>query len=128
MRLSGTAPANFRFASFDINPNTGSCVLVSLLARRLFQRETVTRWAVALAALYGPLVYYDLPAYRPFWSAVEELGVPFYLHPRLQPLKALLDLGEAAIMPGVGYTPANQSRFRSMDIWMTGSEMCPTSC
>ena len=28
------------------------------------------------------LVYYDLPAYRPFWSAVEELGVPFYLHPR----------------------------------------------
>lgn len=42
---------------------------------------------------------------------------PFYLHPRLQPLKALLDLGEAAIMPGVGYTPANLSHFRSMDIW-----------
>ena len=29
MQLSGTAPANFRFASFDINPNTGSCVLVA---------------------------------------------------------------------------------------------------
>jgi len=27
-------------------------------------------------------VYYDLPQYRPFWSAVERLGVPFYLHPR----------------------------------------------
>ena len=27
-------------------------------------------------------VYYDLPQYRPFWAAVEQLGVPFYLHPR----------------------------------------------
>ena len=25
---------------------------------------------------------YDLPQYRPFWAAVEELDVPFYLHPR----------------------------------------------
>ena len=27
-------------------------------------------------------LYYDLPRYRPFWAAVEALGVPFYLHPR----------------------------------------------
>jgi 2,3-dihydroxybenzoate decarboxylase len=27
-------------------------------------------------------VYYDLPQYRPFWHVVEELDVPFYLHPR----------------------------------------------
>jgi len=27
-------------------------------------------------------VYYDLPQYRPFWAVVDELGVPFYLHPR----------------------------------------------
>lgn len=27
-------------------------------------------------------VYYDAPEYRPFWSVVESLGVPFYLHPR----------------------------------------------
>lgn len=26
--------------------------------------------------------YYDLPEYRQFWSVVEELDVPFYLHPR----------------------------------------------
>jgi predicted TIM-barrel fold metal-dependent hydrolase len=26
--------------------------------------------------------YYDLPQYRSFWRAVEELDVPFYLHPR----------------------------------------------
>ncbi len=29
-------------------------------------------------------VYYDIPEYRPFWAAVAELDVPFYLHPRLQ--------------------------------------------
>ena len=28
------------------------------------------------------LLYYDLPQYWPFWAKVEELGVPFYLHPR----------------------------------------------
>jgi len=27
-------------------------------------------------------VYLDLPQYRPFWAAVHELDVPFYLHPR----------------------------------------------
>jgi 2,3-dihydroxybenzoate decarboxylase len=28
------------------------------------------------------IVYYDDPIYRPFWATVEQLGVPFYLHPR----------------------------------------------
>src|SRR5688572_24200389 len=28
------------------------------------------------------VAYYDLPQYRPFWSKVEALDVPFYLHPR----------------------------------------------
>ena len=28
------------------------------------------------------VVYYDDPAYRDFWAAVEQVGVPFYLHPR----------------------------------------------
>jgi predicted TIM-barrel fold metal-dependent hydrolase len=27
-------------------------------------------------------VYYDLPQYWPFWAAVEQTGLPFYLHPR----------------------------------------------
>jgi predicted TIM-barrel fold metal-dependent hydrolase len=33
------------------------------------------------------VVYYDLPMYRPFWAQCEQLGVPFYLHPR-NPLPA----------------------------------------
>ena len=27
-------------------------------------------------------LYYDLPQYRPFWATVQDLDVPFYLHPR----------------------------------------------
>jgi gamma-resorcylate decarboxylase len=27
-------------------------------------------------------VYYDLPQYRAFWATVQQLDVPFYLHPR----------------------------------------------
>jgi len=27
-------------------------------------------------------VFYDLPQHRPFWATVQELDVPFYLHPR----------------------------------------------
>lgn len=33
------------------------------------------------------VVYYDLPQYRSFWRVVEQLDVPFYLHPR-NPLPA----------------------------------------
>jgi gamma-resorcylate decarboxylase len=32
------------------------------------------------------ILYYDLPQYRPFWKLLEQLDVPFYLHPR-NPLK-----------------------------------------
>lgn len=28
------------------------------------------------------VAYYDLPQYHPFWATVQELDVPFYLHPR----------------------------------------------
>jgi gamma-resorcylate decarboxylase len=38
-------------------------------------------------------VHYDLPQYRPFWRTVENLGIPFYLHPR-PPLAGLSPLYE----------------------------------
>ncbi len=36
-------------------------------------------------------VYYDLPQYRPFWSAVAALDAPFYLHPR-NPLPSMAQI------------------------------------
>ena len=38
-------------------------------------------------------VYYDLPQYRPFWAAVEQLDIPFYLHPR-NPLPSMAQIYE----------------------------------
>ena len=38
-------------------------------------------------------VYYDLKQYWPFWSVVESLGVPFYLHPR-NPLPSMAQIYE----------------------------------
>jgi uncharacterized protein (DUF1501 family) len=41
------------------------------------------------------------------------------LHPNMKALKTLFDGGEVAIIQGAGYPNANQSHFRSMDIWQT---------
>lgn len=37
------------------------------------------------------VIYYDLPQYRPFWAAIERLGVPFYLHSRTTIASRALD-------------------------------------
>lgn len=45
-------------------------------------------------------VYYDTPLHDPFWAAVEELGVPVYLHPRYPPT--------AELAPGEKYDAATR--------------------
>lgn len=44
--------------------------------------------------------YYDGEEFRPFWSAVEELGVPVYMHPRYPP--------PADLRPGTRYGDRRQ--------------------
>jgi uncharacterized protein (DUF1501 family) len=41
------------------------------------------------------------------------------LHPALKPLDRLLDAGQLAVLPGVGYPNPNRSHFESMAIWHT---------
>src|SRR5258707_9148560 len=41
------------------------------------------------------------------------------LHPSLRPLDKLLQAGQLAVIPGVGYPNPNRSHFRSMAIWHT---------
>ena len=43
------------------------------------------------------------------------------LHPALQPLLALWQMKELAVVQGVGYPEANLSHFRSIEIWDTAS-------
>lgn len=41
------------------------------------------------------------------------------LHPQMRPLAKLLEAGQLAVIPGVGYPNPNRSHFRSMAIWHT---------
>src|SRR6202030_1011669 len=41
------------------------------------------------------------------------------LHPSLRPLDRLLQAGQLAVIPGVGYPNPNRSHFESMAIWHT---------
>lgn len=46
-----------------------------------------------------------------------DASMPYYFHPALLPFKRLLDKGQLAMLPGIGYPTPNYSHFRSMDIW-----------
>jgi uncharacterized protein (DUF1501 family) len=48
-------------------------------------------------------------------KVTDEVG----LHPALRPLDKLLQSGELAVLPGVGYPNPNRSHFASMAIWHT---------
>jgi len=50
-----------------------------------------------------------------------EPGLGTGLHPGLQGLESLYDLGKLAIIQGVGYPEMNLSHFRGTDIWFSGS-------
>jgi len=72
------------------------------------------------------LIPYADPAYyasRPTLgiprTRVLDIGGQVGLHSSMGQLKALFDAGEVAVIQGVGYPNANQSHFRSMDIWQT---------
>jgi 2,3-dihydroxybenzoate decarboxylase len=58
--------------------NRGRCPLTDLAAFLVEEglHGVVEKVAGELAEVY------DLPQYRPFWATVQQLDVPFYLHPR----------------------------------------------
>jgi 2,3-dihydroxybenzoate decarboxylase len=65
-------------------------------------------------------VYYDLPQYRPFWAAVERLGVPFYLHPRSPlPRDARLYAGHAWLM-GAAWAFGNETAVHALRLMGSG--------
>ena len=65
-------------------------------------------------------VYYDLPQYRPFWSAVERLDVPFYLHPRSPlPCDARLYAGHPWLM-GAAWAFGNETAVHALRLMGSG--------
>jgi uncharacterized protein (DUF1501 family) len=69
---------------------------------------------------HGDPTYEKLrPKLRINKSSVIRLTDALGLHPSLKPLDALLQAGNLAVIPGVGYPNPNRSHFESMAIWHT---------
>ncbi len=78
-----------RFAGFAALPMQDPEAAAAELTRSVRQLGFKGALVNGFSQVGGPdhVVYYDDPAYLPFWATVEELEVPFYLHPR-DPLPA----------------------------------------
>ena len=73
-----------RFASFAALPMQDPDAAIAELTRCVKELGFVGALVNGFSQAGTPdgALYYDAPQYRPFWRAVEALGVPFYLHPR----------------------------------------------
>ena len=72
---------------------------------------------------YADREYYGLrPRIAIAHDQVLQLDNRTGLHPALQPLMALWEKRELAVVQGVGYPDANLSHFRSIEIWDTASK------
>ena len=72
---------------------------------------------------YADGEYYNLrPRIAIARDQVLQLDARSGLHPSLQPLMALWQNHELAVVQGVGYPGANLSHFRSIEIWDTASK------
>jgi len=78
-----------RFAGFAAlpmqEPDAAAAELTRTVVQLGFKGALVNGFSEVGAP--GRVVYYDDPAYDPFWATVQGLNVPFYLHPR-DPLPA----------------------------------------
>ncbi len=66
-----------------------------------------------------PAYYTNRPTIGIPKDKVLQLGSSFGLHPSMGAMKGLWDAGQVAVIHGAGYPRADQSHFRSMDIWQT---------
>ncbi len=62
----------------------------------------------------GSASYYDTPEYRPFWAAVEALGMPFYIHPRMQIPARAEDYGGQAWTMGAAWGFARETSIHAL--------------
>jgi 2,3-dihydroxybenzoate decarboxylase len=73
-----------RFAAFAALPMQDPEAATAELTRCVKELGMVGALVNGFSQITDPenVTYYDLLQYRPFWKAVENLDVPFYLHPR----------------------------------------------
>jgi gamma-resorcylate decarboxylase len=75
-------PKRFKgFAALPLqDPQAAAQELTRCIKELEFCGALVNGWSQVGTA--DSAVYYDLPQYRDFWATVQQLDVPFYLHPR----------------------------------------------
>ena len=59
-------------------------------------------------------IYYDIPEYRPFWATVQQLGMPFYMHPRMQIPPRADDYGGQAWTMGATWGFARETSIHAL--------------
>ncbi|MBL1256638.1 amidohydrolase family protein [Methylocystis sp. Sn-Cys] len=69
------------FAALPMQDPDAACVELERCIGALGFRGALVNGFTELGADREAL-YYDMPRYRPFWALMEQLGAPFYLHPR----------------------------------------------
>ncbi len=77
---------------------------------------------------YGDPLYYDFRSTTGI-SEQEVLRIDnhFGMHPSMGPLHDLYELGNVAVINGIGYPDPDRSHFRSMDIWHTAEPERPSA-
>ena len=68
----------------------------------------------------GSAVYYDTAEYRPFWAVVEALGMPFYMHPRMQIPPRAGDYGGQAWIMGAAWGFARETSIHALRLIGSG--------
>ena len=68
----------------------------------------------------GSAVYYDIAAYRPFWATAEALGMPFYIHPRMQIPSRAEDYGGQMWTMGASWGFARETSIHALRLIGSG--------
>lgn len=71
-----------RFSGFAALPMQDPAAAATELRRAVHKLGFVGALVNGFSSLGDDVAYYDQPEYEEFWGTVEELGLPFYLHPR----------------------------------------------
>ena len=107
-------PGRYRdaWASTPIGPTDGILVLIGMFGGSDGLNTVVPYTNADYYQQHGNLA---IPA-----NQVLPLGAEVGLHPSLPYLKSLYDLGQVAVVEGVGYPNPDLSHFTSMALWMYG--------
>lgn len=112
-------PDRFRgFAALPLQAPDAACEELNRCVRELgFVGALVNGYS---SAPDGSALYYDLPQYAGFWSMIEKLRVPFYLHPRNSTEAVLANYAGHRWMLGAAWGFAQETSVHALRLMGSG--------